>query len=54
MSKYSREQLRSMARTVIATKQNGDGRYFTLCMSIALINNMSASDIEKQIYGLAV
>lgn len=51
--KYSRDQLREMARTCIAAKQRSDARYLQIVMRLALRLGIAPAQAEAGIEELA-
>lgn len=53
MSKYTPEQLRTMAREALEEKARGGGRYTVLIMMLQSYTGQPAGVVEQKIRGLA-
>ena len=53
MSKYTREQLRSMARATLKARDTNDPRYVNIIMSLCIARHMGAKQVEHKIEELA-
>lgn len=53
MRKYSREQLKEMARRCLEAKRENDFRYVELVVIISSIANLSTTEVEQRIEALA-